>query len=213
MSVTVLDAIVIVVVLTSATLAMVRGFVREILSVAAWAAAAAAAFFFYEPIVPMVTPYVENGVVATIVAVTVIFFVALIIASYITMRISDFVIDSRIGGIDRIFGFLFGVVRGTLLLVVAILFFNFLVPQPPVWVTQSISRPILENIGQRVIAALPEDLEAAIQKYLRPSDDTGSNTQPPTNAVGSAAPGVANYGSGTRQGLDQLIENSGPSQQ
>ena len=35
------------------------------------------------------------------------------------MKISDFVIDSRVGAIDRSLGFVFGVVRGLLLVVIA----------------------------------------------------------------------------------------------
>jgi membrane protein required for colicin V production len=216
---TVLDAIVIVVVLISAILAMVRGFVREVLSVASWVAAAAAAYFFYEPLIPMVKPYVESTTVATIIAASVIFFIALIVASYITMRISDFVIDSRVGAFDRVLGFVFGAVRGVLLLVIALLFFNWLVPQPPTWVSQASSKPLLDDIGQRLMAALPEDAEATILKRLRRDDDTGSTSETapqiapaPQSAPapdGDAPAGSANYGSGARQGLDQLIENSG----
>jgi membrane protein required for colicin V production len=214
---TVLDAIVIVVVLISAILAMVRGFVREVLSVASWVAAAAASYFFYEPLIPMVKPYVESTTVATIIAAAVIFFIALIVASYITMRISDFVIDSRVGAFDRVLGFVFGAVRGVLLLVIALLFFNWLVPQPPAWVSQASSKPFLDDVGQRLMAALPEDAEATILKRLRRDDDTGSTTeQTPEQAPAAEeepSGGTANYGSGTRQGLDSLIENSGSGQQ
>ncbi len=49
-----------------------------------------------------------------------IFLIALIIISFITSRIADFIIDSRIGALDRTLGFLFGAARGILLLVVAV---------------------------------------------------------------------------------------------
>jgi membrane protein required for colicin V production len=217
MPLTVLDVVVIVVVLISAILAMVRGFVREVLSVASWVAAAGAAYFFYKPLVPLVQPYVESGTVATIVSAAVIFFVALILASYITMRISDFVIDSRIGAIDRVFGFVFGAVRGVLLLVIALLFFNWLVPQPPAWVTMARSKPMLDDIGEKLMAALPEDAEATIMKKLKGAKDEASAPAEGGDSSGAEPPADdddnpaddSSYGSGTRQGLDQLIENSG----
>lgn len=211
MPITILDGIVIIVVLISATLAMVRGFVREVLSVLSWVAAAAAAYFFYGPVVPMVKPYVESSTVATIIAASAIFFVALIVASYITMRISDFVIDSRVGAVDRILGFIFGAARGVLLLVIALLFFNWLVPNPPTWVSQAGTKPFLDGIGQSLMAALPEDAEATILQRLRRDDDSTTPETPPAGAE-DPAPGDPSYQPGTRQGLDQLIENSGPSQ-
>jgi membrane protein required for colicin V production len=192
MPVTVLDAIVIVVVLISAILAMVRGFVREVLSVASWVAAAAAAYFFYKPIVPLVKPYIESNTVATIVAAAAIFFVALIVASYITMRISDFVIDSRVGAFDRMLGFVFGAARGVLLLVIA----------------------VLDGIGAQLMAALPEDAEATILRHLRGGDDSPGEAPPPPDgtdlppAEEGAVPGDSSYGTGTRGGLDSLIENA-----
>ena len=216
MPVTVLDAIVIVIVLISAILAMVRGFVREVLSVASWVAAAAAAYLLYKPVVPLVKPYIENDTVAMIVAAATIFFIALIVASYITMRISDFVIDSRVGALDRAFGFLFGAARGLLLVVIALLFFNWLVPKPPGWVAEARSKPILDNIGEKLMAALPQDFEASIMKRLH--GDTGATdaspppdaTDTPPDETGATTPD-SGYANGQRQGLDQLIDNSGGS--
>lgn len=212
MPITILDGIVLIVVLISATLAMVRGFVREVLSVASWVAAAAAAYYFYRPVLPLITPYVESRTVSTIIAAAAIFFVALIIASYITMRIADFVIDSRVGALDRILGFIFGAVRGILLLVIALLFFNWLAPNPPNWVSQGATKPFLDGVGRSLMAALPEDAEATILRRLRTQDDSGSGNEPPSGAEEGAAPGDPNYNPDAQQGLDQLIENSNPGQ-
>jgi membrane protein required for colicin V production len=207
MSLTVLDIIVIVVVLISATLAMVRGFVREVLSVASWVAAVAAAYFFYKPLVPLIRPYIESATVATIIAAALIFFIALIVASYVTTKVSDFVIDSRIGAIDRGLGFLFGAARGVLLVIIALWFFNFLVAQPPDWVANAQSEPILRDLGDQLVAALPEDIEAWIQSNTR--GEGGAPVGETAPAEGAAAdPTDPAYGTDTRQNLEQLILNS-----
>lgn len=211
MPLTILDIIVIVVVLISATLAMVRGFVREVLSVASWVAAVAAAYYFHEFLTPLVRNYVESDTVSRIIAASIIFFIALIVASYLTTRVADFVIDSRVGAIDRILGFFFGAARGVLLMVIALWFFNFLSPTPPAWVADARTKPILDDLGQQLVAALPEDMEAWLQSHvgrLNETDTAPSETAPPATDS-TTNPQDPNYGTSTRQSLDQLIQNSG----
>jgi membrane protein required for colicin V production len=211
----VLDAIVIVVVLISAVLAMVRGLVREVLSIASWAVAAAAGYFFYKPLVPLVQPYVEKQIVAVIISVAVIFFVALIVASYITMKISDFVIDSRVGAIDRALGFVFGAVRGLLLLVITFIFFNWLVHPEPPWVASARSEPMLMALGDRLMDAIPKDLMNKLHG-IAPEEGAGGEAtppegvEPPADSPDAAAgpPSDQTYANGQRKGLDQFIENS-----
>ncbi len=172
MPVTLLDLIVIGVMLISALLAMVRGFTREVLSIAAWVVAAAAALFLHQHVVPFVTPYIANPIAAQFAAGGAVFLVTLIIVSFITIRISDMILDSRIGAIDRTLGFLFGAARGALLAVVAFLFFAWMVPDKgqPVWVQESRSKPLLLSGGSWLMSMLPDDPESAIIKRLRNPD-------------------------------------------
>jgi hypothetical protein len=114
MPITLLDGILVGFTLVSAMLAMVRGFSREILSIASWVLAAIAAYFLYPVVLPFVTPYIDNAMLALAVAAAAVFFVALIIVTVITMKIADFIVDSRIGALDRTLGFLYGAVRGVL---------------------------------------------------------------------------------------------------
>jgi len=224
MPVTILDGVVFVVILISAMLAMVRGFVREVLSVASWALAAAAAFFFYKSLLPFVEPYIANKNVAIIATAAGIFFVALIIASYIAMKISDFVIDSRVGLLDRILGFFFGVARGLLLVVIAFAFLSWILSdRQPAWVANAQSAPILKSLADKLVAALPEDIEKTIQDRLHgkgeetatppadaPADDApdAPPAQPGAQQQPDGQPGNS-YGTQERKGLDNLFDNNG----
>ncbi|UGX87856.1 CvpA family protein [Phyllobacterium meliloti] len=173
MPITLLDGILLGITLVSAVLAMVRGFSREVLSVVSWAAAAAAAYLFYKPVVPFLAPYISNETIAQIAAAGIVFIVTLIIVSVITMKIADFIIDSRIGALDRTLGFLFGAARGVLLVVVAMLFFNWLVTEnQPAWVSQAKSKPMIDSLGAKLMSLLPEDPEATILKRLKPGSAT-----------------------------------------
>lgn len=180
MPITLLDVILIGITLFSAILAMVRGFSREVLSVASWAAAAAAAYFLYPTVVPLVQPYISGENVAKIAAAALVFLGTLIVVSVITMKIADFIIDSRIGPLDRTLGFLFGAARGVLLVVVGMLFFNWLAANnQPTWVAQAKSKPILDSLGAELLSYLPEDPD--IIEKINPLGGEASGDQTNTN--------------------------------
>ena len=187
MPITMLDGILIGVTLFSAVLAMVRGFSREVLSVASWVAAALAAYFFYPRLMPYIQDYTPNAMIAMAAAAGIIFLVTLIVVSVLTMRIADFVIDSRIGALDRTLGFLFGAARGILLVAVAMLFFNWLVtgPQQPAWVADAKSKPLLNSIGEQLVSILPEDADATILDRLRGLGNVGSGSDEEARARGT----------------------------
>jgi membrane protein required for colicin V production len=169
-----LDLGLIVVVLVSALLSMLRGFTREVLAIASWAAAAAAAYYFYPMALPYIKPYIQKDTIAMAVAAAGVFFVTLVLVSLITVKISDVILDSKIGALDRTLGFVFGGLRGLILCVVAFIFFNWLVPEKgqPQWVTNARMRPILTAMGDQLRSLLPDDPENTIlQKLKRPGAD------------------------------------------
>ncbi|PYB70880.1 MULTISPECIES: CvpA family protein [Rhizobium] len=182
MPITIFDGIVIGVVLFSAVLAMVRGFSREVLSIASWAGSVAAAYYLYPMLVPYVKNYTSDDRIALAGSAGIIFIVALIVISFITSRIADFIIDSRIGALDRTLGFLFGAARGLLLLVVAVAFWNWLIDvrQRPDWVNNAKSKPFLDSLVLKLEAVLPQDIEPQIRERILgreapQADGTGDN--------------------------------------
>jgi len=174
MPVTILDLVVVGVVLISALLAAVRGLTREVLAIASWVAAAAVAWVFHPQLVPLARQYIPQDTVALIVSIAVLFLITLIVVSLVTARISDFVLDSRIGALDRTLGFLFGAGRGILLAVIGYLFFSALVPEKmqPVWAREARAKPLLEETGRSLLTMLPQDINAdAIKNLLKPKKD------------------------------------------
>lgn len=168
MPITLLDGILVGFTLVSAMLAMVRGFSREVLSVASWIAAAAAAYFFYPMVLPYVQPHIDNEKLAMGAAAGLVFIIALIVVTVVTMKIADFIINSRVGALDRTLGFLYGAARGILVVAVGLMFFNWLVgSNPPAWIANSKSKPLLESIGMKIENLMPEDPEKSILKHLK----------------------------------------------
>lgn len=183
-----LDLGLIGVVLVSALLSMVRGFTREVLAIGSWAAAALAALYFHPYALPYVTPYIHKEIIAQAVAAAAVFFVTLIIVSLFTVRLSDAILDSKIGALDRSLGFLFGAARGFLLGVIAFFIFTWLVAekQQPEWVKTAKTRPILQQTAERIIAVLPADAAATIEGWVKAK--AAAAEEPPDEAAPAPAP-------------------------
>jgi membrane protein required for colicin V production len=192
MPITILDIVLLGVMLVSALLAMIRGFMREILSIAAWVIAAGATLYAYAKLLPTAKTYFNNDIVAAGVVIGGTFLLTLIIVSIITVRFSDMVLDSRIGALDRTLGFLFGLARGLVIVVVAFLFFAWLVPEArqPGWVRDAKSKVVLKGTGDWLISMLPDDPESTILKRLkRPKGDEQSpDDSPPGERSDLGAP-------------------------
>ena len=200
---------------------MIRGFMREILSIAAWVIAAVATVYSYGRLIPMAKSYFNNDVVAAAAVIGGVFLGTLLIVSVLTVRVSDMILDSRVGALDRTLGFLFGLGRGLLIVVVAFLFFDWLVPAKaqPAWVQSAKSKVVLQSTGDWLKGLLPDDPESTILKRLkRPKgDETDAPDAPPpdqrsdrgTTITGSVTPRAdqSGYERTDRDGMRQLIEN------
>lgn len=169
-----LDLGFIVVVLISALLSMVRGFTREVLAIVSWGAAAAAAYYFYPQVLPLIKPYIAKDTIALGVAVGAVFFITLIIISIITVRISDAILDSKVGALDRTLGFVFGAGRGLLLCAVAFLFFAWLMQDKPMpdWAANAKTRPMLEMAGKQLQDLLPTDSLKDLGAFMKKQKTT-----------------------------------------
>jgi len=185
MPVTILDLVVIGVVLISALLAAVRGFTREVLAIASWVAAAAVAWVFHPQLVPFVKQYIPassaQDTIALVASIAALFLATLIVVSLVTARVSDFVLDSRIGALDRTLGFVFGAARGLLLAVIGYLFFAALVgsEKMPVWAKDAKAKPMLEETGRSLIGMLPQDVNADFIKNLLKNQNAEETTEAP----------------------------------
>lgn len=214
MPITLLDIVLILVMLVSGLLAMVRGFMREVLSITAWVLAAVATLYSYAKLLPYAKQYFNNDIIAAVAVVGGVFLGTLLIVSILTVRLSDMVLDSRVGALDRTLGFLFGLGRGLVIVVVAFQFFTWLVPDrsQPEWVKGAKSRVVLAGTGQWLMSMLPEDPESTILKKLkkpRPEDTETPESAPDQHGdLDEPADNRADagYDRSSRAGMQQLLE-------
>jgi membrane protein required for colicin V production len=183
---TYLDLGLAVIAVISGLLAMYRGLTREVLSLVSWALAGAAGayFVFYQKgIAQTIADKFFGGtlVLAQAGVGILIFLIFLILVHLLTARFSDRVLDSHIGVFDRGLGFVFGVVRGFLLVVIGFVFYTFLADEKkyPPWVKEAQSLPLLEETGKPI-----QTMMAGAAEYL--TNKFGNRGQPQQPAAAPA---------------------------
>jgi len=150
----------------SAVLAYSRGFVREILSIAGWIGAGVVAFYFSPQVVPLVQEIPglndiigDNCELGILAAFAGVFAIALVVIALFTPLISGAVQKSALGSLDGGLGFLFGLARGVLLVVVALVAYDF-------FIAGGEGFPVVEDSKTRVILA---EQQVRMQDYI-PTD-------------------------------------------
>lgn len=168
---TIVDAVVLGVIALSGVLAYARGLVRELLSILGWVGAAVAAFIFAPALEPLVreVPVLrdiigtscELGILAAFAAV---FAVALVLFSVFTPLLAGAVAKSALGPIDQGLGFLFGVARGALLVLIAFLVYELALGGTGglAAVDESHSRAIVTGLESDLAQRIPDDAPAWI---------------------------------------------------
>ncbi len=196
---TYLDAALIAVAVLSGLLAMYRGFTREVLSILSWVAALAAVLYFvlyHKPAAEQLARQYLTGMDAKqgtmIVQIgmgAIIFLLVLIVVHLVTARISDAILDSRIGMVDRVLGFVFGAVRGFVLIVIPFMFYEAFYPEPAAqvdWVRNARSLPYIRSTGNTFKSILVKVVPSSLTEPK--AEQQGA--LPARRVIATAAPGL-----------------------
>lgn len=115
------DLVVLAILVLSASIGVLRGFAREALGLCAWIGAALLATRLYSQLLPLSRRLIGDDAVADPVAFLVVFAVLLIAFLLVAGALAGLVRGSLLGGLDRIAGIVFGLLRGSAVLVIAYL--------------------------------------------------------------------------------------------
>lgn len=215
------DLSVAVILLVSAILAYVRGFVHEVLAVTAWIGAALAAIYALPYLQPLASGLLgpEPGLLFELMPLqavvdfamgVVVFIVTLVTLSAFSRAISRRIRQSTLNLLDRSLGFLFGVLRGALLVALAYIPMEWVWPPPdqPQWLSSARSRPLVVA-GADLLKSLVSE-EAAAEAAGAADDAKGATDflrdlmAPVPKGPEQAAPG--GYEARERRLLENLIE-------
>jgi membrane protein required for colicin V production len=216
---TIADLAIVGVLLISAVLAFARGFVHEVLSMAAWLGAAVAVVFVLPFARPIARQLISLPLLADIAAGGVIFIVALLVLSLLTRAVSRRVQDSALNAVDRSLGFLFGLLRGAALVCLAYIPLAWWEPsEQPDWIRDARARPLVEQ-GAAMIQSLFDSRRTSATQVLDPSRERVRKaletermvrdimTPDPKTPRPDGRPQPKGYSEGERRDLERLIDS------
>ena len=197
MDFTIVDGGVAVLIVISAILAYSRGLVRESLAILGWVGAAVLAYYFAAQVQPFVkeVPVVGDFLstpceLSLIAAFAAVFAVGLVIASLFAPLLSSVVQRSILGGLDQGLGFLFGVLRGVLLVAIGFIVYDRAVgPNTYPLVDNSRSAKVFASFQSNIDQTIPEDAPGWI--VARYEELTRVCAAPATLSPDPAAPAPA----------------------
>lgn len=159
------DLAIIGVVLIFAVIGIVRGFIREVLSLLSWILAFWVAFTFADPLSHVFEPYIEAPVLRIIASFTALFISTLLLLTVISFLIHKMLSVTGIRGTDRALGGLFGGVKGLVIIALLMLFAHETVlPQEKWWRTS-----LLAEHFQPLVLIIKDLLPADMTKRLQGS--------------------------------------------
>jgi membrane protein required for colicin V production len=173
--VSVTDIVVIVILLLSGLLALTRGFVHEVLSIGSWVGAGFAALYGFPYVRPYIRDLISNELIADIIAGAGSFIIALIVLTIVTKLIAEQVQGSALNPLDRSLGFVFGLLRGVVVVCLLYTAIEWVMPaeKQPNWMRDAKSMPLIEQGQDFLISLIPRDTADKIEKT---AEDTRTQT-------------------------------------
>ena len=190
----VFDLAVIGVIVLSGLFALMRGLVKEVLSIVSWVGALFAALYGFGYVRPYINKIIQPAWLADAITGVGLFVIALIILGLAASFVSGAVRKSSAGALDRSLGFLFGLLRGAVIICVAWLAVSWALPtaDQPVWLRDARTLPLVERGANLLLSMVPGHALAAQPRR--------ANAKPSDGAPGTG------YNEGERRDMNRLIQ-------
>ena len=152
------DIAILAVILISALISLVRGFVKESISLATWIIAGFIALSYYLVLADLLTPYIDSPTIAQVVGFAVLFLSTLIVGAIINYMVSQLVTKTGLSGTDKTLGVVFGAARGVLIVAMIVLFAG-LTPMPSeAWWQESLMVDHFLKVAVWIKDFMPQDV-------------------------------------------------------
>ena len=152
-----LDLLILGVIALSALISLIRGFVKESISLLSWIAAGIVAFRYFSAMAELLEPYLADPTIRSMTAFAVLFVSTLIIGAIINFIMSQLVSKTGLSGTDKALGVVFGGARGVLIVTMIVLLAS-LTPMPEAqWWQDSAMVGFFQQLAEWVKGIIPAD--------------------------------------------------------
>lgn len=152
------DLIIIAIIVISALISLVRGFVKESISLASWVVAGFIALRYFTALADLLEPYIESPTIRSGTGFAILFVCSLIVGAVINFMASQLVSKTGLSGTDKSLGVVFGAARGIIIVIMLVLLAG-LTPMPSEsWWKESTMVEYFTSMAGWIKDILPDDV-------------------------------------------------------
>lgn len=152
----------------SCAFSLLRGFVKEALSLAAWLLATFVAIAFHERLAAVLARWIQTPSLQLILAFAALFVATLLLGALINKLLGTLVAASGLGGVDRLLGTVFGLARGLLIVMAIVIWLPMVMPvKSDPWWSASALIPHFESsegVAREAFAAVMGWRQTVVEK-------------------------------------------------
>ncbi|MEE9545435.1 MAG: CvpA family protein [Rhodospirillales bacterium] len=231
LNVNITDIGIAVILLISALLAFMRGFVHEVLSIGGWVGAIFATIYGLPQLRSYVRGWIANDLAADLTTGALIFVSTLVVLSFFTRSVSKRIRDSALNALDRSLGFLFGLLRGAILICIAYIGFEIIMPPPeqpakgageeveeqrPEWLLSARGLPLVQTGAELLKSLVPDGAGGAAESAREAQEKVRKLLENQKMLHEMIIPEIKNekpnadsgYGRSERRSMDRLIDSN-----
>ena len=157
-----LDLVILGIIIPSALISLIRGFVKESISLVTWIVAGVIAFRYFSPMAEMLEPFVEAPTIRYVAGFAILFVSTLVVGAIVNFIMSQLVSRTGLSGTDKALGVVFGGARGVLIVTMVVLLAS-LTPMPEAtWWQDSASVGWFQQLAEWLKGIIPAD---AVDKF------------------------------------------------
>lgn len=169
----------------STLVSVVRGFIREVLSLVVWIIALWVAYHNYEAFAAHFLGSINSISLRGPLAFLILFLGIVIIGAVINFLIGGLVYKTGLSGTDRVLGLIFGIARGVLLVAILILGGQITAADKNVWWQKSQLLPQFSGVAQWVYSILPEEITKVMQQAATAAEKPTTEPTPAAEIPGA----------------------------